>query len=288
VSAVQESQSFEGYPDVSVIERISKEMYSRFLRAAKHVYSSGSTEDPMEILVHEVNKVLYSAGQPTPPMKESINRYVPLISMVSYGVKYLRVPQWLHQQLRQTSVEGIDFSFVEDVLPITTCFLFEGGFTCATSNTAATEMCAIVVAKGPEEDEVKRNIVTSFGETPHSMVGSCVFVDGPTADDGLCRILFNLMAYMKSDKAEIDWGEEVTKKKKVGWKSKKTVKTRVVTPGILGPRETFRDKHTSVGAGTSPNTHWRLGHWRHQPCGKGRSETKLIWIRPILINAGKE
>jgi hypothetical protein len=32
------------------------------------------------------------------------------------------------------------------------------------------------------------------------------------------------------------------------------------------------------------STHWRRGHWRNQPIGEKRQDSKLIWIRPSLIN----
>jgi hypothetical protein len=31
--------------------------------------------------------------------------------------------------------------------------------------------------------------------------------------------------------------------------------------------------------------HWRKGHWRRQPVGPGRQQMKLIFIKPILVNA---
>jgi len=34
--------------------------------------------------------------------------------------------------------------------------------------------------------------------------------------------------------------------------------------------------------------HWRIGHYRRQPYGAGRSERKLIWIRPVLVRPDLE
>lgn len=34
-----------------------------------------------------------------------------------------------------------------------------------------------------------------------------------------------------------------------------------------------------------PVAHWRRGHWRRQVHGAGRAERKLVFIRPILVNA---
>lgn len=40
-----------------------------------------------------------------------------------------------------------------------------------------------------------------------------------------------------------------------------------------------------VSKGKGKISHWRRGHWRNQAYGPGRNERKLIWIRPVLINA---
>ena len=33
--------------------------------------------------------------------------------------------------------------------------------------------------------------------------------------------------------------------------------------------------------------HWRRGHWRNQPFGQKLSETKIIWIKPTIVNKEK-
>lgn len=43
------------------------------------------------------------------------------------------------------------------------------------------------------------------------------------------------------------------------------------------------------GTHASPVTHWRRGHWRNQPVGsKDSSETKPIWIQPVLVNSDRK
>jgi hypothetical protein len=37
--------------------------------------------------------------------------------------------------------------------------------------------------------------------------------------------------------------------------------------------------------GGTRRPHWRRGHFRRQPVGPARSERKLIFIRPVLVNA---
>ena len=41
----------------------------------------------------------------------------------------------------------------------------------------------------------------------------------------------------------------------------------------------------SEGDGSTRRTHWRRGHFRRQVCGHARSARKLIFIKPILVNA---
>lgn len=40
----------------------------------------------------------------------------------------------------------------------------------------------------------------------------------------------------------------------------------------------------TIGTHKSPQMHWRRGHVRHQHFGPGLSETKLVWIKPVLVN----
>lgn len=41
----------------------------------------------------------------------------------------------------------------------------------------------------------------------------------------------------------------------------------------------------SEGGGSARRTHWRRGHFRRQVCGHARSARKLIFIKPIFVNA---
>ena len=48
-----------------------------------------------------------------------------------------------------------------------------------------------------------------------------------------------------------------------------------------------RDGPATGGSGThdGPKPHWRRGHWAHQAHGPGFSERKLIFRRPVMVNA---
>jgi hypothetical protein len=58
------------------------------------------------------------------------------------------------------------------------------------------------------------------------------------------------------------------------------------TPNWIGKDYQIKTERGSSKGGThsSPRTHWRRGHFREQPIGEGRNETKTIWIEPTLIN----
>ena len=48
----------------------------------------------------------------------------------------------------------------------------------------------------------------------------------------------------------------------------------------------YDDKDGEPGEGThaSPRPHWRRGHFRRVPCGHGRAERKLVFIKPTLVS----
>ncbi|HYE75794.1 MAG TPA: hypothetical protein VEF04_20795, partial [Blastocatellia bacterium] len=65
-------------------------------------------------------------------------------------------------------------------------------------------------------------------------------------------------------------------------------KREIWTPNILGSG--YRIKGASEqkgGTHASPRLHWRRGHYRIQRFGAGLTETKRIWIEPVLVGAGE-
>ena len=48
--------------------------------------------------------------------------------------------------------------------------------------------------------------------------------------------------------------------------------------GFSSPRVECSGDH-----GKTVATHWRRGHWRRQAWGKGRSEHRLTWIKPVIV-----
>jgi hypothetical protein len=52
---------------------------------------------------------------------------------------------------------------------------------------------------------------------------------------------------------------------------------------VYDRQDTYRSD--SAGDGSVKRPHWRRGHFRRQPYGLARSSRKLVFIKPILINA---
>jgi hypothetical protein len=54
-------------------------------------------------------------------------------------------------------------------------------------------------------------------------------------------------------------------------------------PRWLGKESKSAASSSTGKSGASKSTHFRRGHWRAQPCGKGRTETKITWVRPAWV-----
>jgi hypothetical protein len=65
--------------------------------------------------------------------------------------------------------------------------------------------------------------------------------------------------------------------------SKPTTEPQFLLPRWLG-KESKSVSSSAGKSGASKSTHFRRGHWRAQPCGKGRAETKITWVRPAWVS----
>jgi hypothetical protein len=57
------------------------------------------------------------------------------------------------------------------------------------------------------------------------------------------------------------------------------------TPRWVGQRYKIKRENLVSGTHASPKMHWRRGHFRQQRVGEGRTQTKTIWIEPMLVSA---
>jgi hypothetical protein len=61
--------------------------------------------------------------------------------------------------------------------------------------------------------------------------------------------------------------------------------SQFLLPRWLGKESKPAASSSTGKSGASKATHFRRGHWRAQPCGKGRAETKITWVRPAWVAA---
>lgn len=102
--------------------------------------------------------------------------------------------------------------------------------------------------------------------------------DDLLALDDITRIFFNCLYVMAARPEYVERGQRTGTHKKSG--------AELWEPNIIGRKyATKRDPNTEAGTHASPRMHWRRGHFRHQPFGSGRTENKIIWIEPMLVNA---
>ena len=62
------------------------------------------------------------------------------------------------------------------------------------------------------------------------------------------------------------------------------------SPNLVGHGYQIKRSVSAGGEGThaSPRMHWRCGHWHYVVHGKGRTQRKLDWFQPVLVNAPSE
>lgn len=112
----------------------------------------------------------------------------------------------------------------------------------------------------------------------------------------ITRLAFNTLCYLnwkdrdvvlKYPSAKLQAEEEEAKtnksRKKVASKASIAGYRKLYFCGYSYPplSETKSDNASSTA--NPVKTHWRRGHWRNQPFGKGLRDTKLIWIKPVIV-----
>jgi hypothetical protein len=113
------------------------------------------------------------------------------------------------------------------------------------------------------------------------------------------NLMVNCLLYLSSDKPDIESkfadGLPVNIKNKIEKantkhrrelaesEAKKFGYTKIKLVG-----NSFTKKTSNNNTKTSDvSPHWRRGHWRNQPFGKELTETKIIWIKPTIVNKEK-
>jgi hypothetical protein len=96
--------------------------------------------------------------------------------------------------------------------------------------------------------------------------------------DRLPNIVFNLLFAMAARPELIETGRKLGRQKKSN--------SEIWSPNIIGRKYTVKHSEGYDELSSEHGTkrmHWRRGHFRNQPYGKGLTETKIIWLEPSLI-----
>lgn len=96
----------------------------------------------------------------------------------------------------------------------------------------------------------------------------------------LLHVAFNLIFAMAARPEYVETGRKIGMHKKSN--------SEIWTPNVIGRKYATKrvmEANTEKGTHSSPRMHWRRGHFRQQPYGKGLTEHKIIWLEPMLVNA---
>lgn len=112
------------------------------------------------------------------------------------------------------------------------------------------------------------------------------------------RLVFNSLAFIHSHPDEIEDSfldaprplvaklERATTPKDVLRNTSKLMSAGFAKVRLCGRRISEELDHPG-GIASEVRSHWRRGHWRHQPCGPKLSQLRLTWVRPTVVRADK-
>lgn len=142
-----------------------------------------------------------------------------------------------------------------------------------------------------ESEPVESAFATALKEARIGQMKDCA-----TIIKNLLELVINSMFYIESIRGESKFspGRDAPPSYVAEWENAsldKRVKLRkkIISDGYTIVRmagHELNGTNTSSAGGTK-KTHWRRGHWRNQHHGEKMSLVKLIWIKPVMINADK-
>jgi len=120
------------------------------------------------------------------------------------------------------------------------------------------------------------------------------FQEGHETTKDLLNVIGNALLYLSIYQEEVDaqWSDDAPKSLVTKAESPKPRLRKKAHDELWGLgyskirycRSTSEpNKSMSIDNDPSVAKHWRRGHWRNQPYGKGLSERKLIWLKPCLV-----
>lgn len=116
-----------------------------------------------------------------------------------------------------------------------------------------------------------------------------------------CKVLVNCLLYLSLPKETQDINKEYpldlphnfNRKLSLGKSNneKKKIENKITNFGfskINFVGNSFKNsKNQSKDETGELSPHWRRGHWRNQPYGENLKLSKLIWIKPTIVNKDK-
>lgn len=115
------------------------------------------------------------------------------------------------------------------------------------------------------------------------------------------RVLINSLLYLSQPKEKLITEQKYPKKLPFNFnrklhfaktdKQKKKIEKKINETGfskILYFGNTNNRNINEFNESHRKSLHWRRGHWRKQPFGKGLKKNRMIWIKPVLINKTDE
>lgn len=95
--------------------------------------------------------------------------------------------------------------------------------------------------------------------------------------DKVCAAVFNLLYVMAARPELVESGRKLGRHKKSD--------SELWTPNIIGRKYAVKrpEGYESSGEHGTKRMHWRRGHFRRQPFGKGLMDMRMIWLEPTLV-----
>jgi hypothetical protein len=121
------------------------------------------------------------------------------------------------------------------------------------------------------------------------------YEEGATLMRQALDLIVNALFYIESlgdESKKLQPGRDVPPELHTQWSQRDVERRRKISQKIVSEgyamvhmlgAETARYGESASERGTAA-AHWRRGHWRKQPYGEGRSQTKRVWIRPVMVN----
>lgn len=196
--------------------------------------------------------------------------------------------------------DGVDPSF-EDLLDAA---ISSGEIKVAEADVAGPELQDEDVDLGPVVDELGNVVVGSVvdvrrrKDVEETVRNRNAF---PGARKALA-VLFNALAWLTAEPDDAarapEWGDDVDAGAVADLSSplkgrRRRAEASLLDRGfvpirILGanvPDPTMTDDRSEGASGSLSHAHWRIGHWRRQVYGPGRSGRRMKWIAPVLVRA---